>query len=48
MRALDKKLLRDMIRLWAQALAIALVMASGVTTLTLAVGAYPSRNSLRL
>jgi len=47
MRALDKKLLRDMFRLWAQALAIALVMASGVTTLILAVGAYRSLEETR-
>ncbi|MHA1164884.1 MAG: ABC transporter permease [Alphaproteobacteria bacterium] len=47
MSALDKKLLRDMIRLWAQALAIALVMASGVTTLILAVGAYRSLEETR-
>ena len=47
MRALDKKLLRDMVRLWAQALAIALVMASGVTTLILAVGAYHSLEETR-
>lgn len=47
MRALDKKLVRDMIRLWAQALAIALVMASGVTTLILAVGAYRSLEETR-
>jgi putative ABC transport system permease protein len=46
-RALDKKLLRDMVRLWAQALAIALVMASGVTTLILAVGAYRSLEETR-
>ncbi len=47
MSALDKKLLRDMVRLWAQALAIALVMASGVTTLILAVGAYRSLEETR-
>ena len=33
MRMLDRKLLRDLRRMWAQALAIALVMASGVATL---------------
>lgn len=32
MRALDRKLLRDLAALWAQALAIALVMAGGVAT----------------
>ncbi len=47
MSALNKKLLRDMVRLWAQALAIALVMASGVTTLILAVGAYRSLEETR-
>lgn len=39
MSALDRKLLRDLARLWAQALAVALVMACGVMTLVLAVGA---------
>lgn len=47
MSSLDKKLLRDLVRLWAQALAIALVMASGVTTLILAVGAYRSLEETR-
>ena len=42
MRALDLKLLRDLRRLWAQALAIALVMASGVATLVIGDGAYRS------
>jgi putative ABC transport system permease protein len=42
MKALDRKLLRDIGRMWAQALAIALVMASGVATLILAVGAQHS------
>jgi putative ABC transport system permease protein len=42
MRALDKKLLRDMKRLWAQALAVALVMACGVATLIIGRGAYQS------
>jgi putative ABC transport system permease protein len=42
MKALDRKLLRDLARMWAQALAIALVMASGVATLILAVGAHHS------
>ena len=36
MRMLDRKLLRDLRRMWAQALAIALVMASGVATYVLA------------
>lgn len=47
MRTLDKKLMRDVGRLWAQALAIALVLASGVTTLILAVGAYRSLEETR-
>jgi putative ABC transport system permease protein len=42
MRALDKKLLRDMRRLWAQSLAVALVMAAGVATLLIGVGAQQS------
>ncbi|MFM8746823.1 MAG: ABC transporter permease [Aestuariivirga sp.] len=47
MRALDIKLLRDLRRLWAQALAIALVMAAGVATLILGVGAYDSLSTTR-
>jgi putative ABC transport system permease protein len=39
---LHRKLLRDIVRLWPQALAIALVMAAGVATLILAVGAHAS------
>lgn len=42
MRMLDRKLLRDLGRLWAQALAVALVMACGVMTLILAMGASRS------
>jgi putative ABC transport system permease protein len=42
MSALNRKLLRDLRRLWAQALAIALVMAAGVATLILGNGAYAS------
>jgi putative ABC transport system permease protein len=42
MRALDRKLLRDMKRLWAQSLAVALVMASGVATMLIGIGAYDS------
>ncbi len=38
MSALDKKLFRDLARLWAQGLAIALVAAAGVMTLLLGVG----------
>ncbi|HSO47874.1 MAG TPA: ABC transporter permease, partial [Rhizobiaceae bacterium] len=42
MHPLTIKLLRDLRRLWAQALAIALVMAAGVATLILGVGAHKS------
>ena len=47
MRALDRKLLRDLRRLWAQALAIALVVAGGVATLLLAVGSHRSLEETR-
>ncbi|MEW5962413.1 MAG: FtsX-like permease family protein [Pseudomonadota bacterium] len=47
MSTLDKKLLRDLVHMWAQALAIALVMAAGVSTLVLAVGAYRSLEETR-
>ena len=47
MRALDIKLLRDLRRMWAQALAIALVIAGGVATLVLAVGSYRSLHETR-
>lgn len=42
MLALDRKLVRDLWRLRTQVVAIALVMAAGVATLVLAVGAYRS------
>ncbi len=42
MRTLDRKLVRDLMRMWAQTLAIALVMASGVATFVMASGAYRS------
>lgn len=42
MSVLDRKLLRDLWRLRTQVLAIALVMAAGVTTLVLGVGTYQS------
>lgn len=45
--ALDIKLLRDLRRLWAQVLAIALVMAAGVATLILGAGAYDSLSTTR-
>ena len=40
MRALDRKLLRDLRRLWPQALAIAVVLAAGVAILLMALGMY--------
>lgn len=47
MNALDKKLLRDLLHMWPQALAIALVMSAGVATFILAVGAYRSLDETR-
>lgn len=47
MGALDRKLIRDFRRLWAQALAVALVLACGVATLILAIGAYRSLEETR-
>jgi putative ABC transport system permease protein len=47
MRTLDRKLVRDLRRMWAQALAIALVMASGVATYVLAGGAYRALEETR-
>ncbi|MEM8811471.1 MAG: ABC transporter permease [Pseudomonadota bacterium] len=47
MNALDRKLLRDLARLWPQALAIALVMAAGVATLVLGIGAHASLDQTR-
>lgn len=48
MDVLDLKLLRDVKRLWAQALAIALVMAGGVATVLLAVGSHHSLEETRI
>jgi putative ABC transport system permease protein len=48
MHILDVKLFRDLKRLWAQALAIALVIAGGVATLVLAVGSYRSLDDTRI
>jgi len=45
--ALNLKLVRDFRRLWAQALAVALVLACGVATLILAIGAYRSLEETR-
>jgi putative ABC transport system permease protein len=47
MHALDLKLFRDLRRLWAQALAIALVIAGGVASLIMAVGSYRSLDDTR-
>lgn len=47
MRVLDKKLLRDMKRLWAQSLAVALVLAAGVATMLIGVGAQQSLSETR-
>jgi putative ABC transport system permease protein len=47
MSALDTKLIRDLRRLWAQSLAIALVVAGGVATLVLAVGSLRSMEETR-
>ncbi len=47
MAPLHRKLLRDLRRLWAQVLAIALVMAAGVMTLILGAGAYQSLSTTR-
>jgi putative ABC transport system permease protein len=47
MRTLDRKLVRDLRRMWAQTLAIALVMASGAATFVLASGAYRSLDETR-
>src|SRR5215475_9031167 len=47
MRMLDRKLLRDVRRLWAQVLAIAFVIGGGVATLFMAVGSYRSLDETR-
>src|SRR6266498_4791342 len=48
MRVLDIKLYRDLVRLWAQALAIAMVIGGGVATLIMAVGAARSLDETRI
>ena len=48
MSALDIKLFRDVRRLWAQVLAIALVISGGVATLVLAVGSHRSLEETRI
>jgi putative ABC transport system permease protein len=47
MHAIDKKLLRDFRRLWAQALAIALVLACGVAILLTSLGMYRALDQTR-
>ena len=47
MRVLDRKVARDIRRLWAQIIAVALVMACGVATIVLSVGAYRSLEETR-
>lgn len=47
MHALDKKMFRDLVHIWPQALAVATVLASGVATYILAVGAYRSLDETR-
>ena len=47
MRTLDKKLLRDLWRLKGQGLAIALVMASGIAVLVMAIGTHRSLTQIR-
>lgn len=44
---LRRKMLRDLLRLWPQALAIALVLAAGVATMILGNGAYSSLSETR-
>ena len=48
MRALDIKLFRDVRRMWAQVLAIAMVVGGGVATLVLAVGSHRSLEETRI
>src|SRR5262245_47497556 len=47
MHMLDRKLFRDVRRLWAQVLAIAFVIGGGVATLFMAVGSYRSLDETR-
>ncbi|MEX0408227.1 ABC transporter permease [Aquibium sp. LZ166] len=47
MSVLDRKLLRDIGRIWAQVMAISLVMACGVMTIVIAIGAYRSLDETR-
>jgi len=47
MRALEKKLFRDFIRLWAQGLAIALVLACGVSIFIMSFGMFTALTDTR-
>ena len=47
MRALEKKLFRDFLRLWAQGLAIALVLACGVSIFILSFGMFTALTDTR-
>ncbi len=47
MRALDRKLLRDLVRLWGQAVTIALVVACGIASFVTMRGTYVSLVSAR-
>ncbi len=47
MQAIDRKLIRDFKRLWLQALAIAMVLASGVAILLTSVGMYTAISETR-
>lgn len=47
MLTLDKKLVRDLRRMWSQIVAVALVMAAGVATFILAVGTHRSLEETR-
>ena len=47
MRALEKKLYRNLFRLWAQGLAIALVLACGVSIFIMSVGMFQALTDTR-
>lgn len=47
MAVLDRKLCRDVVRMWAQVLAVALVMACGVATIIISIGASRSLEETR-
>ena len=47
MRALEKKLFRDFLRLWAQGLAIALVLACGVSIFLMSFGMFGALSNTR-